>query len=260
MAFKVTVLLAVLLVGCGGGGDRTTLTNAPNTFPSSPGNPWIPNISTPVQGPVLLSPGEPAAMSFEDGVDHPLFPLEPGILRVYEGDAEGEHRRDDVRTLATKRLLEGVDCTPVLQEVYLDGVHSETTTEWYAQDAQGNVWKFGEHSAELDEGEWVVSDDSWLAGVDGARPWLILAATPELGDRYVGNAADGQDELIVIGVNETVSVPAGEFLSCIRLHENPDDPKDTDVILVGPGAGLVSEQSSDGTILLTRLVDERTSR
>jgi hypothetical protein len=148
----------------------------------------------------------------------------------------------------------------VQQEVYLDGVHSETTIEWYAQDAQGNVWKFGEQSVELDEGEWVVSDDSWLAGLDGARPWLILAAKPELGDRYVGNAADGQDELIVIGVNETVLVPAGEFIGCIRLHENPDDPNDSDIILVGPGAGLVSEQSSGGTILLTRLVDERTSR
>ncbi|MHC4937753.1 MAG: hypothetical protein ACYTHK_02135 [Planctomycetota bacterium] len=257
MASKATVVLALFLVGCGGGSGPSLPVDA---FPTSPGNPWIPNISKPVQGPVLLSPGEPEAMSFEETVGHPYFPLEPGILRVYEGDDGGRFRRDHVRTLADKRVLEGTACTPVQQEVYLDGILSERTTEWYAQDSQGNVWKFGEESYELDEGEWVRSDDSWLAGENGARPWLVLAAIPEVGDRYVGNAADGQDAIVVIAIDAAIDVPAGAFADCLQLHENPDDPEDSDIILVGPGAGLVSEESGDGTIVLTSVVDERTSR
>ena len=258
MASKAKLWLVAVLVGCGGGGpDAVVETGA---FPGTPGHPWIPEISQPVQGPVLLSPGEPEAMEFAEAVDHPYFPLEPGILRVYEGNSDASHRRDDVRTLAERRTLEGVSCVPVLQEVYLDGELTEVTTEWFAQDAQGNVWKFGEWSSEFDEGEWVRTDDSWLAGENGARPWLILAAVPEVGDRYVGNAADGQDQLVVLAVDASITVPAGSFDNCLHLHENPDDPDDSDIILIGPGAGLVSEQSGEGTIVLTSVVDERTSR
>ena len=81
-----------------------------------------------------------------------------------------------------------------------------------------------------------------------------------MGDRYVGNAADGQDELVVLAIDARITVPAGSFENCLHLHENPDDPEDSDIILIGPGAGLVSEESSGGTIVLTRIVDERPPR
>ena len=250
-------LVLSLLIGCGSGG--APLASSSPTFDND-GNPWIKNISTPVQGPVLLSPGEPEAMVFEEIVDHPYFPLEAGMLRVFEGTADGQHRRDDVRTLDEPRLIEGAICTAVLQEVYLDGELSEVTTEWFAQDAQGNVWKFGEESIELEDGAFERSADSWVAGEDGARPWLLLAAKPEVGDLYVGNRPDGEDRMHVLSITATADVPIGAFLNCLHLHENPDDPEDSDIILVAPNVGMVSEASSEGTIELVSVVDERTSR
>ena len=40
----------------------------------------------------------------------------------------------------------------------------ERTTDWYAQDAQGNVWYFGEDTAELDAHGQVTSTRGHLAG------------------------------------------------------------------------------------------------
>ena len=260
MTCKLSVALWVAFgcVACGGGDPAYEA--APNQFPSSPGNPWIPNITTPVQGPVLLSPGEPEAMGFDEAIHHAYFPLEPGTLLVYEGTADGLFRRDEVRVLDERRLLEGVACTALLQEVYLDGVLSEVTTEWFAQDAQGNVWKFGERTAELQDGLLEPTADSWEAGRDGARPWLFLAAQPELGDLYVGNASDHEDRLLVVATGVTADVPAGLFPNCLQLHENPDDPEDADIILVARDVGLVREQSGGGVIELVRVSDGRTSR
>lgn len=258
MARKWFATCALLFAACGSGDEGAASTAGP--FPGSPGNPWTPNIPKPVQGPVLLAPGEPEAMAFDEAVDHGWFPLEPGVLRTYEGTDEGRFRVDLVRTLEPKRVLEGVACRAVMQEVFLDGVLYEVTTEWFAQDAQGNVWKFGEESSEREGVVWALSGDSWLAGVDGARPWLFLAAAPEKGDVYVGNAADGQDVLVVVATGVGADVPAGRFDDCLEIHENPDDPEDSDIILVGPGAGLVSEESVGGRIDLVSVVDERTSR
>jgi len=260
VAFKLSVALSAALacVACGGG--STSVPAAQGAFPSSPGHPWIPAIASPVQGPVLLSPGEPEAMGFAETVLHAYFPLEPGIVRVYEGTADGQHRRDEVRVLDERRLLEGVSCTATRQEVYLDGLLAERTTEWFAEDAQGNVWKFGEETFEFPGGLPERKGDSWVAGVDDARPWLYLAAQPEPGDLYVGNAADHEDRLLVIALDVTADVPAGPFPNCLQMHENPDDPEDADIILVARGVGLVREQSGSGVIELVSVADERTSR
>jgi len=208
VARKWFATCALLFAACGSGDEGAASTAGP--FPGSPGNPWTPNIPKPVQGPVLLAPGEPEAMAFDEAVDHGWFPLEPGVLRTYEGTDEGRFRVDLVRTLEPKRVLEGVACRAVMQEVFLDGVLYEVTTEWFAQDAQGNVWKFGEESSEREGVVWALSGDSWLAGVDGARPWLFLAAAPEKGDVYVGNAADGQDVLRFRTFMRALTVPPAQ--------------------------------------------------
>ena len=44
----------------------------------------------------------------------------------------------------------------------------EDTYDWYAQDADGNVWYLGEDTKEYDGGKLVGSKGSWEAGVDGA--------------------------------------------------------------------------------------------
>ncbi|MHC4135514.1 MAG: hypothetical protein ACYTDU_13780 [Planctomycetota bacterium] len=189
-----------------------------------------------------------AEETFVAAVEHPWFPMRPGTLWIYEGDAEGSHRRDDVRVLEQTRVIADVTCTAVRQEVFLDGELSEVTTEWFAQDGDGNVWRFGEETAELDDGVFAATADSWMAGEDGAVPWMFLAADPHVGDRYVGYRPDGQEVVEIVSLTETATVPAGIFENCLEAEENPDDLEDADIILFAPGVGLVSESSHTGRI------------
>jgi hypothetical protein len=55
------------------------------------------------------------------------------------------------------------------------GVKHERTSDYYAQDRCGNVWYFGEDTAELDSRGRVVSrEGSFHAGVKGAQPGVFM--------------------------------------------------------------------------------------
>ena len=59
--------------------------------------------------------------------------------------------------------------SPSSDRLYLEGRLAEHTTDWYTQDAPGNVWYFGEQTAELDAtGKVTSTEGTWQAGVDGA--------------------------------------------------------------------------------------------
>jgi hypothetical protein len=174
----------------------------------------------------------------------------PGAFWVYEGDKAGEPRRDEVRVLDEPEEIAGVLCMAIHQDVFLDGELAEVTTEWFAKDADGNVWKFGEESFERDDDDaFVRTDDSWLAGEDGAQAWLMYPAQPQVGDVY--EQPGGADVYEVVSIDAVANVPAGLFPGCMQMVENPGDIEDQDIILCAPGVGLVSEQSTDGRIELT---------
>ena len=54
----------------------------------------------------------------------------------------------------------------------------EDTFDWYAQDADGNVWYLGEDTAEFEDGEITLAAGSFEAGVDGALPGIMHAGRP----------------------------------------------------------------------------------
>ncbi len=196
-------------------------------------------------------PGPPAA-TYVPLVNHTFFPLLPGSHWTLDGDEDGLPKREEVRVLPDPHMILGVRCTAVVEDVYVDGELVETTTTWFAQDTDGNVWRFGEESLEFDGGAPIPSEDSWRAGMDGKRAWIFLAAAPEVGDIYAGNRGDGWDQNEVLSVTAVAAVPAGGFAGCLDIEEtNPDDPDDLDRILYGPGVGRVSEVSSTGVVQLT---------
>ncbi len=191
-----------------------------------------------------------ASPSFVLTVDHPYLPLEPGTLRTYKGEDEGRLWQEVVSTMDETRVIRGVRCTGVVEEVFIEGELLEVTTEWYAQDVEGSVWKFGEESLELEDGHLVRSEDSWIAGVGGGVQWKAFPADANVGDRFVGYTPDGEDTFEVVSLTATAAVPAGLFQNCLQIIENPEDAEDTDIILYARGVGRVSEQSSDGKIVL----------
>jgi len=186
-----------------------------------------------------------APADFTAAVDASLFPLPPGSTWSYAGGAE----TGEVEVLAETRTVMGVPCTVVHDVVYEDGEVVEDTLDWYAQDALGNVWYFGEDSSEIDAGSVVSKEGSWEAGVDGALPGYVMLADPLAGLRYRQEYAvcEAEDMAEVVAVDQTVTVPAGTFTGCVEFHEWTDLASGSDETkYFCPGVGLVLEIDDEG--------------
>jgi hypothetical protein len=91
--------------------------------------------------------------------------------------------------------------------LYLRGRLAERTTDWYSQDKAGNVWYFGEDTAELDKNGKVTSTSgTWQAGANGARPGIFMSAHPKVGQAFQQEFAKGEAEdhfkvVAVLGAN-----------------------------------------------------------
>jgi hypothetical protein len=195
--------------------------------------------------------GGSGASDFEAGRFVPelrlgYFPVEPGRAWTYEGEEGGLPIVEEVRTLPARRAILGVACTGIEESFYVDGVLTDRSTEWYAQDVDGNVWRFGEEASTFLGDVEFPSPDSWVASLRGIRPWLALPAAPRVGDRFTGARPDGLDTFLVAATARTVVTPAGTFEGCVEFVQNPDDPEDTDIILYAPNVGRVSESSPTG--------------
>ena len=147
-------------------------------------------------------------------VTNPYFPLHPGTTFHYEGETDGIPTSDDMAVTHDVKVITGVSCTVVRDRVYTNGVLSEDTFDWYAQDTDGNVWYFGEDTKELDpDGHVISTEGSWQAGVNGAVAGIIMEAHPRVGDKYQQEFAVGvaQDMAQVASVNKSLCVAYGCF-------------------------------------------------
>jgi len=76
------------------------------------------------------------------------------------------------------RVILGVTCVEVHDTVKTDGKLTEDTLDWFAQDREGNVWYFGENTHELQDGLITTIDGTFMAGVKGDKPGIIMKAIP----------------------------------------------------------------------------------
>jgi hypothetical protein len=225
-------LLLVFAAGCGGGGTGG------GTY------------SVPADKPSLADMPDPS--TFSTTIDNPYLPWIPGTVFTYEGG--GETIVVEV-TDQTREVL-GVDTVVVHDTVSEGGEVIEDTYDWYAQDADGNVWYFGEDSKEMSGGEVHSTEGSWEAGVDGARPGIVMLADPEVGDYYYQEFYEGhaEDTGEVVALDETAETPYGVFEGVLRTEDV--NPLDTTVIehkFYARGVGFVLEigvQGSDQRIEL----------
>ncbi len=133
--------------------------------------------------------------TFTPNVTNPLFPLTPGTTLVYTGTKDGKPTLDLVVPSSHTKVLDGVRTRVVEDRLYLGNRLEERTSDYYAQDACGNVWYFGEDTAELDRhGKVTNTEGSWHAGVGGAQPGVFMQAAPEVGRRFRQEWLAGQAE------------------------------------------------------------------
>jgi hypothetical protein len=182
-----------------------------------------------------------APPTFSAQITNPWFPLEPGSRYVYTGlkDAQPSH---EVMTVTHRvKMIDNVPCAAVDDRLFIRGKLAERTTDWYTQDSNGNVWYYGENTAELDRhGRVTSTEGSWQTGVNGARPGIFMPAHPRVGqggrqEFYKGHA---EDHFAVIGVLGRNAVLTKEW--------TPLEPGVVDHKLYVRGVGTVVEQTEHG--------------
>lgn len=194
-------------------------------------------------------PELPAAWA--PAVTNPLFPLVPGMVLEYEGTTDEGVEVTRVEVLSETRVIQGVTAMVVKDQVYLDGELVEDTRDWFAQDADGNVWYLGEDTKELENGVVVSTEGSWEWGVDGALPGIIMWADPA---EHVGEAyrqefyeAEAEDWGKVLTTSEAVSVPQGPFSNCVKILEwNGLESGSEEYKFYCPQVGMVLETAPSG--------------
>src|SRR5262249_17044325 len=141
------------------------------------------------------------------------------------------------------KVVMGVRCVVVRDIVTTNTELVEKTTDWYAQDAEGNVWYFGEDTAEYKNGKVTSTAGAWMAGVDDALPGIIMKASPQLGDGYRQEYRPGvaEDFAKVVQLNATAEVPAGKY-DHVLVTEDTDllDTTKLEHKSYAPGVGVVA--------------------
>jgi hypothetical protein len=180
--------------------------------------------------------------NFVARVDNPYFPLTPGTTFVYEGQTAEGFEHDEFAVTHHTRVILGVRCVEVHDTVRTDGQLTEDTLDWFAQDRDGNVWYFGENTHELEDGLITTIDGTFMAGVNGDKPGIIMKAHPAIGDFYrqefsLNNAEDFAETR---SLTQTVHVPTGTFHNCLKSKETT--PLETDLLeykFYAPGVGNI---------------------
>jgi hypothetical protein len=175
---------------------------------------------------------------FTTTIDNKYFPLKPGTAFVYEGNTER-----DVMTVThdTKQIM-GVKCVVVDDRATQNGELIEGTFDWYAQDKEGKVWYFGEDTKEYKNGKVTSTEGSWEAGVNGAKPGIIMQAHPKVGQSYRQEYYKGhaEDMAKVISLNDSIRVPYGSFDHVLVTKEwTPLQPGYVEHKYYAPGVGQV---------------------
>jgi hypothetical protein len=227
----ITLALALVLLTACGGEDSSSTSPQTGTTAGEPASSTLPQGGEPVE----LDPAD-----FTTEIDNPYWPMAPGSRWVYrETDAEGTVQRVEVTVTNRKETITGIDVLVVHDQVTEDGELIEDTFDWYAQDADGNVWYMGEDTTEYENGKPKTKEGSWEHGVDGAQAGIIVPANPVPGlayreEYYKGHAEDVAE---VLSVNAHVQVPFDNLFQ--TRNTTPLEPDLVEEKFYARGIGVV---------------------
>jgi hypothetical protein len=249
---RITSLIAAVaagtvLAGCGGSsGTKLTTTNSSTNTTTNP-----PPTSGGVIPTGILKDYNPRIdpAQFTNVVTNRWFPMHPGLVMTYVGVRDGNPTKHVFTVTHDVKTVMGVKCLVIQDVVTQNGSLIEKTTDWYSQDMSGNVWYFGEDTAEYANGVVTNTQGTWEAGVDKAKPGIIMPANPKVGLTYRQEYRPGValDIAKIIGLNGTRNVPAGSFKNLVMTDErNPLDPSFREHKWYAAGIGFVHSVRSGG--------------
>jgi hypothetical protein len=171
---------------------------------------------------------------------NPYLILTPGYTRVYQTATE-------IITITvtheTQNIL-GVNCIVSRDTVTdLEGELIEDTVDFFAQDGFGNVWYFGETTAEYEGGFPVSVDGTFKAGDARAKPGIAMQAMPHVGTLYREEFALGEAEDVaeILSTTASESAPGARCSGTCLLTRNstPISPDNIENKYYAPGIGEI---------------------
>lgn len=226
--------IAVAAAGCGTDEDATTAQAGSQSS--------LPQGSEHVE----LDPAE-----FTTEIDNEWWPMSVGSRWVYRGTGgSGPPERIVVTvTPKTREIANGVEARVVRDVASVRGEPIEVTDDWYAQDAEGNIWYLGEDTAEYENGKKVSTEGSFEAGVDGAEAGIAIPADPVPGtsyrQEYLKGVAEDRGEIVTVG-EEMVGTPAGSWDDVLMTRDLvPLEPGVQELKFYARGVGQVLSMHTD---------------
>jgi hypothetical protein len=193
-------------------------------------------------------------------INNLYYPLPVGRTLIYRGVRDGRTQTDRVQVTSGTKVLEGITATAVSDVARHNGKLLEKTTDWFAQDKQGNVWYLGEKTAAFLPNGKVDRSGSWQAGVNDGEPGIVMLAHPQIPEAYRQEFLRGQaeDTAWIISRGGAVKVPFGVLHNVVAsLEFTRLEPGVIDQKIYAPGIGIVRELSQKGPLEVTRLVSVR---
>ena len=182
-------------------------------------------------------------------IDNPYLPLAPGRTWTYKGKLDGTSVSDVFTVTNETRVILGVTTTVIHDRVFEHGDLVEDTFDWFAQDASGNVWYFGEDTKELDHGQVVTTEGSWEAGVDNARAGIFMPASPAVGQAFKQEDAKNiaEDCTKIVDLHATIKTSYVTTSDALKTEEfSLLEPGVLDNKYYVAGVGLVAERTVQG--------------
>jgi hypothetical protein len=196
--------------------------------------------------------------NFTTTIDNQYFPLPVGRTWVYQGVKDGQTQVDRVTvTNQTKVVAEGITARVVTDVATHNGALLEKTSDWYAQDENGNVWYLGEDTAAYLPSGKVDTSGSWEAGVHDAEPGIVMEANPQIPDAYRQELLTGQaeDTAWIVDRGGSATVLFGTFKNVLTtLEATRIEPGAYDRKVYAPGIGMLREEALTGATEYAELV------
>ena len=192
------------------------------------------------------------AGQFANPKPNPYMDLTIGHRNVMTGSGEIDGKQGNVISAdivtGPGPVLLGVQTVQVLDQTVFNGLLTEQTFDYYANDDQGNLWYFGEDVTNYTydaKGHRTGSDSTsaWLAGEGGAMPGIAMPGAPVLGLTQMQEVAPDQgamDYFEVVDPDTSLTGPSGTYEHVLKTYETSlSEPDGREFKYFAPGVGLL---------------------
>jgi hypothetical protein len=181
-------------------------------------------------------------------INNQWMPMKPGTRWVYEGNALDDSgnnidRRIEFTVTDLTKEIDGVRTVVGWIEDLNSGEVNEKEIAFYAQDKDGNVWYFGEHPEDYQDGSFIEAP-TWIAGFQNSKPGIEMMSNPHVGppDIYQGwgPAVDWSDFAHVDQMGQEFCVPVDCYKDVlVNAEANLTEQGAVQLKYFAPGVGEI---------------------